>query len=305
MRSLCLAVIACVAACGGGSDDFVEVDGVPDTAFSLNDVWSFGPNDVWVAASSGILHFDGEIWTEEELPVTTSTTGLFGFTPDDLWACGGTSILHYDGASWTLVDDTAQHGLDGLTSIWASSADDVWVVGDDGIAVNWNGATSTRTLTGATFASHVFGFSPTDIYVLGTFDLVHYDGSEWTAVDTGLFGGDGEVWGTAADDIWVLPDDDTAAHFDGSTWELVEIDTIGDLSALWGLASDDIWAAGSPGSVAHYNGERWTEVQHQKIGSPQLRLFFGVHASGPDDIWAVGQVLNDAGARGIAHRFEP
>jgi len=307
MRGKWLALALAAGACGTDpGDDWVQVQGVPEV-FSVNDVWSFAPDDVWAVGSQGtVLRFDGAAWSTEQAPVTSDLTGIWGFTPSDIWACGGTSILHYDGATWSIVEDVEKHGLDGLTSIWASSANDVWVAGDDAIFVHWNGTTSTRMTGPSPFNHHVFGTGPKDVWALGTFDLSHYDGTEWTAIDPGIFGGEGEVWGTGPADIWVVTDSEEAAHWDGASFTVFQNDDlIGGLAALWGTASDDIWAAGAFGSIAHWNGSRWTQVQHQKIGSPQLRQFFGVHASSSTDVWAVGQVLDDQGARGIVHHFEP
>ena len=171
---------------------------------------------------------------------------------------------------------------------------------------NYDGAMWRGTNIGSSFSSSVWGSGPRDVYVLGTFDLLHYDGAQWSEVTLDAGAGDGQVWGTSASDVWVMTDSSSLSHFDGASWATVETDDfVGDLAAVWGAAPDDLWAAGSAGAIAHYDGSSWDEVTHQSIGSPYLRMFVAVHGSSATDVWAVGYQLGEGGSKAVIYHHEP
>jgi hypothetical protein len=90
------------------------------------------------------------------------------------------------------------------------------------------------------------------------------------------------------------------SHFDGSDWQTIETeDFVGDLASVWGSAPDDLWGAGGAGAIAHFDGDSWDEVAHQKIGAPYLRQFVAVHGSASGDVWVVGQELGEGGSTGL------
>jgi len=309
MRRLAIPLLVLVCACGDGDDDsgWVEVADVPEQV-SFRALWVFSEDQVWLASGLPTIDvFDGSGWTTEETPAQ-GIMSLWALGPDDVWACGGTSILHYDGATWTIVADTAADGLGSTTGIWAADSQNVFVVGDDAIAVRWDGTATERISLPESSNTHVWGSGPTDVWVSSTFGLVHYDGTAWSSVDDNEVGfGATSVWGTGPNDIWIATDDDRAVHYDGSVYETVESKGrfVGSIVAVWGTEPNDVWSVGTAGSIGHYDGSRWDEVDRQAIGSPQLRQLFAVHGSSPTNVWAVGQVLDDSGARGIVHRRGP
>jgi hypothetical protein len=301
---LASAVVLGLCACGG--DAWGPVSGAPSMTVAT-DVWAFSATDVWVLdGGSTVYRYDGAEWSTMETPSTGGLGCIFALSPSDVWLCAGSEVLHYDGAAFAALDVTTPTGLDGLTGVWASSPSDVFAVGDDAIVAHYDGSAWTRTLIDSNFNSSIWGASPTDVYMLGTFDLVHFDGSTWSPIELDGGAGDGQVWGTGADDVWVMTDSSQLGHFDGAAWETVETeDFVGDLAAVWGPAPDDLWAAGSAGAIAHYDGESWDEVEHQEIGAPYLRLFLAVHGSSASDVWAVGQQLGEGGSTALIYRHQP
>ena len=299
-----LATTALLGACGSDDDGgWSPVPGAPSLTSALA-VWAFSPSDVWVLdGSSTVQRFDGATWSTLATPSTGGLACIYALSTTDVWLCAGTEVLHYDGSTFIASDVTTPTGLDGLTSIWASSPSDVWAVGDDAIVAHFDGTTWTRTIVGSPFKSSIWGSGPRDLYALSTFDLSHYDGIAWSEVDLGAGGGggDGQIWGTSATDVWVMPGSEHLSHYDGTAWTAVDLDLVGDLAAVWGPAPDDLWAAGSAGAIAHYDGSSWTEVTHQKIGSPYLRQLLAVHGTASDDIWIVGHQLGDSGSTGLIY----
>ena len=64
-------------------------------------------------------------------------------------------------------------------------------------------AITRPTRAGSPFNVSVWGSGPSDVYALGTFDLLHYDGTTWTNVDIHAGGDEARVFGTSASDVWV------------------------------------------------------------------------------------------------------
>ena len=293
-----------LCACGG--DDWSSVSGAP-TSFVVNDVWAFSDTDVWFIDGGPNVHrYDGDGWSMLETPSTGGLGCIFALSASEVYLCAGGDVLLYDGSSFTVMNVSTATGIDSITDLWASSSIDIWAVGDDAIAAHYDGVTWTWTNIGSSFNSSVWGSGPQDVYAMGVFDLVHYDGVGWSEVSLDSGAGDGQVWGTSASDVWVMTDSYSFSHFDGGSWQTIETDDfVGDLAAVWGPAPDDLWAAGSAGSIAHYDGNSWDEVTHQRIGAPYLRMFVAIHGSSSTNVWAVGQQLGEGGSTGIIYHYTP
>src|SRR5439155_21271708 len=74
------------------------------------------------------------------------------------------------------------------TGVWASSPDDVYVVGT-GI-LHWDGSRWSTAMPDFAFAD-VWGSGPNDVYAVGSGVLAHWDGARWTNWD-------GSRWSTSA-----------------------------------------------------------------------------------------------------------
>ncbi|MFO0633583.1 MAG: hypothetical protein U0168_12095 [Nannocystaceae bacterium] len=313
MRTGVVAALACFACvpcgCGNarGDDDGAtpwHAVELPEGVASLQSVWSFAPDDVWLAADSGkLLHFDGSEWTTTTLNPAVTVVALMGFAPDAIVGVGGSSLARYDGSAWTVEDLTAANvGIESVSSVWGTATDDLWVGGDQSTAAHFDGTTWTRTIAGSTDNVALWGSATDDVWIGGVFDVAHFDGTTWTTVD-GLDHGAAAIWASATDDVWVA-DGDELSHFDGSGWTATELDGVGGISAMWGFASDDLWGVGDFATIAHYDGQRWDVLDRQHAGSPYLRQLLDVHGSGPGDLWAVGAELGESGATPLLWRID-
>lgn len=297
---------ALVAACGGddGNGGLATVSGGPANPYR---VWAFSETDVWILDGTSTVHrYDGSTWSTLATPSTGGLACIYALSATDVWLCAGDEVLHYNGSTFTASDVATPTGLDGLTALWASSTSDVWVVGDDAIVAHYNGTSWSRTIVGSPFKTSIWGASPTDIYALGTFEMSHFDGSTWAevALDDGGGGGDGQVWGTSASDVWQVSGSEDVWRYDGSAWTLTELAVHGGLAAIWGPSRDDVWVAGDAGLVAHYDGS-WDVVMQQKLGAPYLQQLLSVHGTSADDVWIVGRQLGEGGSTGLIYHRGP
>jgi hypothetical protein len=308
MRSAWLCLVCVLAACGSAADDWKTPSGAPQLMV-VNDVWAFSETDVWfLDGSSTVQRFDGQSWSTLATPSMGGLGCIYAVSATEVWLCAGDELLHWDGTAFDeQIDIATLTGVNSLIGAWASSPSDIWLLGDDANVAHWDGVSWSASNNGASLSSSIWGSGPTDVYVLGTFDFVHNDGSGWSSVDLGPGGGggDGQVWGTSASDVWVMTGSSNLHHFDGQAWETIETDFVGDPQAVWGPAPDDLWAVGSAGSIAHYDGSSWEEVTHQSIGAPYLRMLLAVHGTSTNDVWAVGNQLGEGGSTGIIWHYHP
>ena len=171
----------------------------------------------------------------------TLRTG-WGFDTGELWAFGesGTTIFLGESAS----DWTNRSGFTDkrLLATWASAPNDVYVAGEEGTVVHWNGTT-------------------------------------WSDVAQGLTTHEIEaIWGTGPDDIWAGADRGRMLYYDGSSWTLQDVwdPAYGPLGwSLWGSGPDDYYAVMLDG-VMRYDGTSWSKLE---LGGRRISSVSGVSAT--------------------------
>lgn len=227
-----------LTACPGGDDDPTWRLDVNDDQGAILSFWGASRTDLFAAGGTletgggtgRVLWNDGDGW--QPMSVGTPTLWwLHGFGHDNVWAVGeqGT-IAHFDGSTWETVETGHDHTLWG---IWGASPDELWAVG-----------------------GKVAGGVPAV--------LRRYDGTNWSDV-TGVGENDElffKVWGTAADNVYVVGDGGVILHYDGSTWNRMDSGTTARLLTVRGRSATDIYAVGGILSevMLHYDGNRWSEV---------------------------------------------
>jgi hypothetical protein len=103
------------------------VDQIAPTSLGFFDVVVRAPNDVYLLDFAGTVHhFDGIAWTS--IP-GGGDRELFVVSPTRIFTCGFAGVTRwYDGTRW---NDLPSIGTGTFESVWASSASDVWMVGED------------------------------------------------------------------------------------------------------------------------------------------------------------------------------
>jgi hypothetical protein len=75
-----------------------------------------------------------------------------------------------------------------------------------------------------------------------------------------------DVWGFNQDDIYVVGFNGTILHYDGSQWTKMESGTTADLTGVWGYVlvdeqdqpiRTDVFAVGSQGTILRFDGQTW------------------------------------------------
>jgi len=90
------------------------------------------------------------------------------------------------------------------------------------------------------------------------------------------------VWGTSANEVFVVGENGTMLRYNGSVWSGIPI-IKRDYHCIFGTSSPNIFAVGKNGKISYYQSGRLTDMQS---GTTQVLL--GVWVSSSNDAFAVG-----------------
>jgi hypothetical protein len=246
---------------------------------------------VAAAARPGVTSLNGT-------PVAVST-----LSTTDAWAVeGSNAVLHWNGTAWAQTKLPQYGTASYLDAVDALSSTDVWAAGcydTSGsqcrtLLERWNGSTWTRVPSPALTrpgGAAVTRARPSQTALTGTF----------------LQG----VSGTSASSAWAVGYDVVASggvysvsvilRWNGTAWARVPSPDPGGgtnvyLNAVTSLSATDAWAVGyyttatgkTRALTAHWNGAGWTVVPAPNPAHGGDLDLFGISASSPSDMWAVG-----------------
>jgi hypothetical protein len=285
--SLVVAAPASLAPVGAEEPEMVRWSPTATNGQGNFGVWGASASDVYMANWVGVWHFDGSRWATVPELEWHGTLDVYGFGAGDVWAVGPAGrILRYDGHAWSGerfdgdsvyaeplgVWEVPRRNLY-LWGVWGPAANDVFVAGDSGTVLHWNGAAWSRMATGTTAGlRRVWGSSGSDVYVSGEDGtLLHYDGSAWSRVAVPTTETLERIWGSSAGDVYVGGAGATLLHYDGAAWSRVAIpvDPTYTVHAVWGTSAGNVYIAGSGGFVLRWDGVSWTR---EDSGRPEQIL---------------------------------
>lgn len=215
-------------------------------------------------------------------------------------------------------DNPLPTGAD-LRKVWGLSADDLWIVGEDGGLWHYTGRGLIPVpLPTESSLLALHGTGPDNIWAGGEDGaLFHYDGARWEARDAGTqtvitalwASGPDELWIGAADgllhqlrgdlqrlpptgiqalwatgrDLWGVSDRGVIIRYDGVTLSSASPLPNRRLSGVWGSGPGDVWAAGQAGALLHFDGVSWTVVSQS---GPTWLAVWGRRQS---EVWVAGE----------------
>ncbi|HVM97594.1 MAG TPA: hypothetical protein VMT89_14465 [Candidatus Acidoferrales bacterium] len=226
----------------------------------LNWVHGTSATDVFIGGNGGtMLHFDGNRWSQQSTPVSAPVWGVFAVAANDVWAVGGDPgatdppfVLHYDGEAWTsaTLPILQRPRVYAFFKVWASGPDDVYIVGQNGIILHYDGSQFTELGIGVSQdLIGIWGTGPDNIMVVGgrgTAELAHFDGVQWHHVSSALPGLNG-VWMRRPDVAHAVGIAGTILRVDPNTLEATEETsppTLLDLHSVFGDDSGQLVALG-------------------------------------------------------------
>jgi hypothetical protein len=221
-----------------------------------------GTETLWWVSSGFVVGERGALYRVsggalEKLPSLANATlfGVWGASADEAWAVGGSPlgngendvILRWDGAAWSRMPIAMPLDV-AYFKVWGSARDDVWIVGEQGVALHFDGTAWTRVMTPTrSTLLTVAGRGKDEVWAVGgpPAVLLRWDGSAWQN-ETLPF----EASGLTG--VSVAPNGDLfVVGLAGTRWRRVsgkwsddsDSPVLGDLHAVW-AGSSEAWAVG-------------------------------------------------------------
>jgi hypothetical protein len=280
-------------------------------SFSLTDVYAADATHVFATCNGGVAMWNGATWS---LRATTGVTmtSLYGTSATDVIATGQNgTVLMYDGTRWRDLstgggeDLGAVWGADGTLFVSAGTKVDImrgstwqpspvtsqdtesygfWATGDTAFVTTNEGvyqrqSDGTWLLTSASvFGDSIWGFGASDVYVVASDQLWHWNGAAWQSSATpapgvtkagATYKAQYALWGTSSSDLYIGSVVGTPSvyvpvieHWNGVAWTTVYTSAqtgVGQM-VIHGSGPNDVWAALGTGTLLHWNGSVWSEV---------------------------------------------
>ncbi len=134
----------------------------------------------------------------------------------------------------------------------------------------------------------VWAVAPNDVWIVGNRGtVVHWDGARWTSMYAPTEDDLTAVWASGPDDVWTIassgsPPGSSMFHWNGTAWSEVTDPAFAAHApdSIWGSSRTDIWVTGQGGPL-HYDGSRWRARSDVAAGGNDSV----VSGSGPHDVW--------------------
>ncbi len=313
-RLALVAVLVTLLVGCGRSDIYWRADEIGDGAVPFScefsdiaDIHGTGSGNVRVVGEGGcVLHFDGVEWSEEPAPAD-KLNAVHVISDDVAFAVGANAVWKRSSGGWEQV--FSMPGAE-FVDVWADSENFVVAVGKDtdtntGIIAIYDGNDwkHPASLVIPSVLS-VWGEHPGSVWVGGEDVLLHFDGTQWLAEETGfefefairnLNGrGEGELWFHVSSDpdngciVRRAVDDEGTSVF--QTFCCQAWGFPGCYEAVWTSEGNDILmpCASSMGHPPRFNGVEVFDPFNACIDH-----IFGVPEGAPDRLRAIWGVSAD------------
>lgn len=176
-------------------------------------------NDYYTGTAAGFIYrFNGSFYTR--ISPTTAyppLQALWCRGPSDCWAAGGSGFV----ARVTTASTTQQSVPAAGRALYAvngpASGTHVWIVGELGTILHYNGTSWTsRSFSTTEDLFAVAAFNESDVWFGGTHGiLLHWNGTQIEQVPSGIRGDIHKLWGSAATGLWMAADSGTLMRYQG------------------------------------------------------------------------------------------
>jgi hypothetical protein len=235
-----------------------------------NNIWAVG--EIYVADTSqngytmyNAVHWDGNQWELKRIlydgNIWTIKT-IFAFNQNDIWF---SAFVRYDGQKFIELPISPILTGWSINKIWGSSSSNLYVVGNNGNIVFYNGTSWSRIESG------------TDLNIGDIWGITDDSGgyNKYIAADNAMLKLDEDnnlsridaepgmilnsVWGISNRLIYTAGDG--IVLYKNNNWEKIYSQGVNTIYRIRGQYYNDICGIGSPGSIIyHFNGYSWASI---------------------------------------------
>jgi hypothetical protein len=118
------------------------------------------------------------------------------------------------------------------------------------------------------------------------------------------------IWGASPEDIWAAGEGGTLLHWNGTNWSAVASGTQSALRVIAGTSAKSVWAAGLDGTLLHFDGSTWSRTKPDgtpwsPLSGANSRPMYALFADASDELWAGGSGLRRFDGKSWSHPFHP
>lgn len=133
----------------------------------------------------------------------------------------------------------------------------------------------------------LFALGGSDIWAVGDAGTaLHYNGTAWSPVASGVADNLLGVWGSSASDVYAVGENGRIVHWNGTAFATQNSGIGTTLRGIWGSSSGDVYAVGDGGSIIHSGGGGAWGGPVTVAGSTET--LNAIAGTGPNNVYVVG-----------------
>jgi hypothetical protein len=223
------------------------------TGVDINALWGSGSGDTLqlaVAADHGLVGtLNAGVWTVATLG-TGANLALDGTALTNLFVAGDNGIQRFDGTRWTLESETAVT----MNAVYVYDGG-AFAAGNEGFVTQRAGDgtwAESETNKAANFFG-LNGVGAYDVWVAGDQGVVlHWDGTTWAQVASGTTETLNAIYTAPAGRMVAVGNDGVTLAYDGTSWSPLYNETNQNLYAVHGVSGANVWTVGNGGLTMQY-----------------------------------------------------
>ena len=191
----------------------------------LDGMFGSAADNVWAWSTTRVaFHFDGTVWAT--VPAVGSDSVAWGTSATDMWFFGS-AAAHFDGVAQTSVFVLPRGKFSSVSGV---SSTEIWAATNAGEVYRWDGAAWTLDYTAPTLLKSLVALGAGEVIAVGPDRRAfHRVGGTWETTFLPVLSGLTSVAGTAPADVFATTGSELV-HFDGTAWTAVRVPTDVDIA---------------------------------------------------------------------------
>lgn len=217
--------------------------------------WISPSNILYVSGWGGFMQSrDAGVWTPRDSG--NFLGGLWGTSDSNIYAPSNNgNVIRWDGTQFSSEFVSSPGAVE---EVWGADATHVYAVTSSGGVYfsSGDGNWSLVHAPGVGPLSGVHGTSASNVYVTGNVGtVVRYNGTDWQTMTSNTSVYLWDVWAASRTDVFAVGDAGAIIHYDGVAWSPMVSNTAEDLLAVYGSSGSNVFAVGRNGAIVRYAPE--------------------------------------------------